>query len=111
MSDHWDGPGQDPRIDITDIFVFPAPGDANSSVLIMGVNPDLETNPGLHPDAIYEWKIDTDGDYVADVAFRITIADGGSGPVATVRRAEGPAAAGQGGDGEPLFERVPVTMG
>jgi hypothetical protein len=111
MSDHWDGPGQDPRIDITDIFVFHAPGDDDTSVLIMDVNPDVETHPGLHPDAIYEWKIDTDGDYVADIAFRITFADGNSGPVAMVRRAEGPMAAGRGRDGETLFERVPVTMG
>jgi hypothetical protein len=70
MADHFYGPGQDPRVDLTDLFVFRAPGDVGRSVLIMGVDPVQETLAnGLHPDAIYEWLIDTDGDYVANLAF------------------------------------------
>ncbi len=44
MSDHPDAPGlklpnMDARIDITDIFAFQKPRDANKSVLVFNVHP------------------------------------------------------------------------
>jgi hypothetical protein len=42
------------------------------------------------PEAIYELKIDTDGDHVADIAYRIRFASaGGNHQTATVRRVTG----------------------
>ncbi len=58
MSDHRDTP--DPRTDITDLYVFPAPGGGDWSVLVLNINPDacaLESS--FDPLASYELKIDT----------------------------------------------------
>ncbi len=76
MSHHYSGPDfsfphGDARLDLCDLFAFPKPGDANTSVLIMdarpsmGINPPGPTSPEpFAPQAIYELKIDTDGDHV-----------------------------------------------
>jgi hypothetical protein len=38
MTDHFDS--DDPRTDLTDLYVFPAPGRDDRSVLILDFNPD-----------------------------------------------------------------------
>jgi Domain of unknown function (DUF4331) len=77
MADHLDAPGlKSPggaaRVDITDVYAFQKPGDANKSILMLNVNPLAPTlaNSFMH-DAIYELRIDTNGDAAADRSFKI----------------------------------------
>src|SRR6202451_3004345 len=82
MSHHYSGPNfgfphGDARLDFTDLYAFPKPGDAGKSILIMNVHPSVGVNPPgpttdepFASEAIYELKIDTDGDAVADIAYR-----------------------------------------
>jgi len=67
-----------PALDLTDLYAFPKPGDAGKSILIMNVHPSVGVNPAgptiddpFAPEAIYELKIDTDGDLVAKIAYRV----------------------------------------
>ncbi len=76
MSNHFSAanlkhPGDDARLDLTDLFVFAAPDNPDRTVLIMDSNPFLEGD-GFHPDALYRFNIDSNGDSVADVAFSFT---------------------------------------
>ena len=83
MSHHYSGPdfafpGGDARLDLCDLYAFPKPGDAGVSILIMDVHPSSGINPPgptaadpFAPEAIYELKIDTDGDMVANIAYRV----------------------------------------
>src|SRR5262249_52043069 len=63
------------------------------------------------PEAMYELKIDTNGDGVADVAYRTRFTSRNGAQSATVRRVEGADAAGTGEDGEVVVENAPVSMG
>jgi hypothetical protein len=124
MSHHYSGPEfgfphGDARLDFTDLYAFPKPGDASKSILIMNVHPSVGVNPpgptasvAFSPDAIYELKIDTNGDAVADIAYRVrfTSSEGGA-QTATLRRVEGAQAAGIGDDGQVIVEGVPVSTG
>jgi len=38
-------PHGDARLDFTDLYAFPKPGDAGKSILIMNVHPAVEVNP------------------------------------------------------------------
>jgi Domain of unknown function (DUF4331) len=62
--------------------------------------------------AIYELKIDTDGDAVADIAYRVrfTSSEGGA-QTATLLRVEGAQAAGTGDDGQVIVEGAAVSTG
>jgi Domain of unknown function (DUF4331) len=124
MSHHYSGPDfgfphGDARLDFSDLYAFPKPGDAGKSILIMDVHPSVGVNPpgpttsiAFSPDAIYELKMDTNGDYVADIAYRVRFTSSESGAqTATLRRVEGAQAAGTGDDGEVIVERVPVSTG
>ena len=124
MSHHYSGadfgfPHGDSRLDLTDLYAFPKPGDASKSILIMDVHPAFGFNPtGPTPDdafatdAIYELRIDTNADLVADIAYRVRFAaDKNGAQTATLRRVEGAAAAGIGDDGQVLIEGAPVSMG
>ncbi|HEU4993814.1 MAG TPA: DUF4331 family protein [Gemmatimonadaceae bacterium] len=125
MSHHYSGPKfgfprGDARLDFTDLFAFPKPGEPSKSVLIMDVHPSVGVNPPgpttaepFAPDALYEIRIDTDGDAVADLVYqvRFTPSDGGA-QTATVRRLEdAQAAAGTGPGGQVIVEGAPVSMG
>ena len=124
MSHHYSGPDfgfphGDARLDFSDLYAFPKPGDAGKSILIMNVHPSVGVNPpgpttaeAFSPDAIYELKIDTNGDNVADIAYRVrfTSSEGGA-QTATLRRVEGAQAAGTGDDGQIIVEGVPVSTG
>ena len=79
MSNHFSAanlkhPGDDARLDLTDLFVFAAPDDPDRTVLIMDSNPFAKGN-GFHPDAVYRFNIDNDGDSLADVAFSFTFSE------------------------------------
>ncbi len=118
MSDHLDAPGlkspnMDARVDITDIYVFQKPGDTNTSVLVFNVNPVAPTlADAFATDAIYELKVDTNGDAVADIAYRFTFSlKEHDVQTATVRHARGEQAKGTGNEGDILFQNVPVAFG
>jgi hypothetical protein len=124
MSHHYSGPNLgfpngDARLDFTDLYAFPKPGDASKSILIMNVHPSVGLNPPgpttadpFAPEALYELKIDTDGDTIANIAYRVrfSVSEGGV-PTATLRRVEGKPAAGTGHDGQAIVERAPVSTG
>ena len=124
MSHHYSGPDfgfphRDARLDFTDLYAFPKPGDASKSILIMNMHPSSGVNPpgpttdvGFAPEAIYELRIDTNGDAVADVAYRVrfTSSEGGA-QTATLRRAEGAQVAGLGDDGQVILDGAPVSTG
>jgi Domain of unknown function (DUF4331) len=124
MSHHYSGPDfgfphRDARLDFTDLYAFPKPGDGGKSILIMNVHPSASVNPPgpttddpFAPDALYELKVDTDGDAVADVAYRVRFTSDKSGAqTATLRRVEGKQAAGTGDDGHTILEGAPVSTG
>ena len=124
MSHHYSGPDfgfphGDARLDFTDLYAFPKPGDASKSILIMNVHPSAGVNPpGPTTDepfatkAVYELRIDTNGDAIADIAYRIRFtADKDGAQTATLRRVEGAQAAGIGDDGQVIIEGAPVSTG
>ena len=124
MSHHYSGPDfgfphGDARLDFTDLYAFPKPGQAGKSILIMNVHPSvILTSPepttavAFAPEAIYELKIDTNGDAVADIAYRVRFASReGGAQTATLRRVAGAQAAGTDDDGQVIVEGVPVSMG
>src|SRR3977135_868814 len=91
MSHHYSGPDfgfphGDARLDLTDLYAFPKPGVAGKSILIMNVHPSVAVNPPGPPTrepfatkAVYELKIDTNGDAVADIAYRMCFSSSGDG--------------------------------
>jgi hypothetical protein len=124
MSHHYSGPDYgfphgDARLDLTDLYAFPMPGREGKSILIMNVHPSDGVNPSgpttdepFASGAIYELKIDTDGDAVANVAYRVRFSssDGGR-QTATLRRAEDSQAAETGDGGQVIVEGAPVSIG
>lgn len=70
MSHHQDSAAakQDPRLDISDVYVFKG---QTGTVFVMNTNP-LSADKGFHPEALYEFHIDTDGDAVQDLTFRMS---------------------------------------
>ena len=115
MSNHFSAanlkhPGDDPRLDLTDLFVFAAPDEADTTVLIMNSNPFMKGTE-FHPDAVYRFNIDNDGDSLADAAFSFTFSEPTSGhQYATVHYATGPDARTAEPKGEVLFDEVPVSF-
>jgi hypothetical protein len=78
-ADHLDAPGLtspggDSRLDITDVYAFQSPSNPENTVLIMGVNPLAGVqNDGTFRagNALYAFKIDTNGDAREDITYRI----------------------------------------
>src|SRR5215472_3669339 len=71
MSNHFTGlslgpPLGDQRLDLCDLYAFQSRADKNRTAIILNANPNADA---LHPDAIYRVNIDTDGDYLTDIAF------------------------------------------
>ncbi len=89
MSNHYSAanlrfPGDDARLDFTDIYAFAAPGDAGKTTLIINANPytagigampPFLMKPDFHPDGVYRINIDNDGDAYADVAFTFVFSE------------------------------------
>jgi len=124
MSHHYSGPDfgfphGDARLDLTDLYAFPKPGDAGKSIIIMDVHPSAALNPpgpttneAFAPEAIYELKIDTDGDNVANIAYRVRFSSSKDGAqTATLRRVEDAQAATTGDGGQTILEGAPVSTG
>jgi hypothetical protein len=124
MSHHYSGPDfgfphGDARLDLTDLYAFPKPSDLGKSIVIMNVHPSAAANPlgfttrePFAPEALYELKIDTNGDAVADIAYRVRFSTSADGlQTATVRRVEGAQAAETGDSGQIVIEAAPVSTG
>jgi hypothetical protein len=78
----------------------------------VGINPPgPTTREPFAPAAVHELKIDTNGDGVAEVAFRTHFSAENGGQPATVRRNEGADAAGIGDSGEAVVVGAPVSFG
>jgi hypothetical protein len=124
MSHHYSGPDfgfphGDARLDLTDLYAFPKPREADKSILIMNVHPSAVVDPPgpttaepFSPEALYELKIDTDGDTVADIAYRVRFSSSEDGSqTATLRYVEGAQAAGTGDGGQVIVKAAPVSTG
>jgi hypothetical protein len=124
MSNHFSAdnlkfPGDDRRLDFTDLFVFTSADDPGKTVLIIDSNPTSApppipapvTGPEFYPGAVYRINIDTDGDNHADVAFTFVFSeyqDGvqtGTAWYATGGQARQPEPAGQ-----VLAQSIPVSF-
>jgi hypothetical protein len=77
-------PGDDARLDLTDLFVFASPDDPGTTVLIIDLNPyttGMSAMPPFlmkaefHPDGVYRINIDTDGDAHANAAFTFAFSE------------------------------------
>jgi hypothetical protein len=123
MSNHYSAanlrfPGDDARLDLTDLYVFPAPGDPGSTVLIIDVNPfttGMSAMPPFlmksefHPDGVYRINIDRDGDARADAAFTFVFSQLNDGmQTGTAYYATGPAAREPEPGGDVLIAGTPV---
>ena len=94
-SDHADTPEifASPGTDLTDVYMFPSPTNPNNVVLAMNVHPligpGMGGSVGFDPNVLYQFKIDTNGDYVEDKVIQFAFFGRGpnqtfamSGPVA-----------------------------
>jgi Domain of unknown function (DUF4331) len=124
MSHHASGPNfefprGDARLDMTDLYAFTKPGDLAKSIIALNVHPSFAlhspeptTKEPFAPGALYELKIDTNGDVVADICYSIQFASSENGKqTATVRRLQGVRAAGVGADGEVIVKQAAVSVG
>src|SRR5947199_8769964 len=102
MSHHASGPNfgfprGDARLDMTDLYAFPKPGDPEKSILILNVHPSFRldspeptTSEPFKPGALYEFKIDTNGDAIADICYGVQFASSEDGrQTASLRRSDG----------------------
>jgi Domain of unknown function (DUF4331) len=113
MSNHFSAamlkfPGDDARLDLTDLFVFASPQSPGKTVLIFDVNPFM-TGADFHPEGVYRLNVDTDGDAQADAAFSFVFSESNGGAqTATVYYATGSEARTPEPVGEVLIEGMPV---
>src|SRR6266852_1952151 len=118
MSHHASGPNfgfprGDARLDMTDLYAFTKPGDTAKSIIVLNVHPSFRldspestTTEPFAPGALYEIKIDTNGDAIADICYSVQFASSENGKqTATVRRAQGARAAGFGEWGEVIVQQ------
>jgi hypothetical protein len=104
---------------MTDLYAFPKPGDPSKSILILNVHPSFRldspeptTTEPFAPGVLYEIKIDTNGDAIADICYSVQFAYSEDGKqIATVRRLQGVQAAGVGERGEVIVQQAPVSVG
>jgi hypothetical protein len=124
MSNHFSAdnlkfPGNDRRLDFTDLFVFTSPDNPETTVLIIDSNPTsapppipaATTGPEFHPDAVYRINIDTDGDAHADAAFTFTFSEFKNGiQTGTAWYATGALARQPGPVGQELTDGLPISF-
>jgi hypothetical protein len=125
MSNHFSAdnlkfPGDDTRLDLTDVFAFKSV-DPGKAVLIIDSNPTVRppielpstviTKREFHPDAIYRINVDNDGDAQADVAFTFTFSEPRDGAqTGTAYFAMGDQAREPWPAGEVLSSSIPVSF-
>ncbi|MFJ9250592.1 DUF4331 family protein [Streptomyces sp. NPDC101776] len=123
MSNHFSAaylrfPGDDARLDLTDLYVFGTPGASGGRTLIIDVNPfttglsatpPFLMSPEFHPEAVYRINVDNDGDNRADVAFSAVFTEAEAGrQTGTVFYAVGDEARQTEPSGEVIASAVPV---
>ena len=74
MSHHLDSPiaRQDIRLDITDLYVFRG---ETGTVFVINLCHSIfgpVPAPGYHPEGMYEFKVDLNGDAIEDLTYRLT---------------------------------------
>jgi hypothetical protein len=124
MSHHYSGPNfafpnGDARLNCTDLYVFPKPGDGSKTILLWNSHPSFGVNPPgptttepFSTSALYEVMIDTNGDLIAEIAYSVRFAASKQGGLtATVRRIEGTRPDRTGNDGVVIVEGAPVSTG
>jgi uncharacterized protein DUF4331 len=124
MSNHFSAdklkfPGDDRRLDLTDLFMFASADDTDKTVLIIDSNPTSApppipapvTGPEFYPGAVYRINIDNDGDNHADVAFTFVFSEYENGEqTGTAWYATGAQARQPEPAGEILAENIPVSF-
>jgi hypothetical protein len=125
MSNHYSAanlqfPGDDARLDFTDLYVFQTPGEPGRTTLIMNANPyttGISAMPPFlmradyHPDGVYRINVDRDGDARADAAFTFTFSERRDGAqTGTVRYATGDLARRPEAVGDVLVADTPVSF-
>jgi hypothetical protein len=124
MSHHYSGPdfgfpNGDARLNGTDLYVFPKPGDRSKTILLWNSHPSVGVNPPgptttdpFATTALYEVMIDTNGDVIADIAYSVRFAASqGGGLTATVRRIDGTKSERAGDEGVVVVEAAAVSTG
>lgn len=126
MSNHFSAanlrfPGDDTRLELTDLYAFRSGDDPGKTVLIIDVNPTARapielpptviTSREFHPDAVYRINVDNDGDALADVAFTFTFSKPDNGAqTGTAFYATGAQAREPGPVGQVLTSSLPVSF-
>jgi hypothetical protein len=125
MSNHYSAanlrfPGDDARLDLTDLYVFATPGDAGKTTLIIDANPyttGISAMPPFlmksefHPDGVYRINVDTNGGAHADAAFTFTFSELRNGAqTCTAYYATGSAARQPEPAGDVLISGLPVSF-
>lgn len=76
-ADHRDGPAAEgnPALDITDVYAFRSPANADNLVVGFGVNglttPDKNASATFNPDATYTLHVDNNGDLADDATVNV----------------------------------------
>ena len=123
MSNHYSAanlkfPGDDARLDFTDLWVFPAT-DPGKTVVVIDVNPfatGMSAMPpflmrSIHPDGVYRINVDRDGDALAEAAFTFTFSERTDGKqTGTLLYATGAEARRPEPGGDVLIENTPVAF-
>ena len=124
MSNHYSAanlkfPGDDARLDLTDLWVFPA-ADAGKTVIVIDVNPftsGMSAMPpflmrsDFHPDGVYRINVDRNGDALAEAAFTLTFSERTGGQqTGTLFYAIGAEARQAEPGGDVLIEDTPVAF-
>jgi hypothetical protein len=127
MSNHFSAanlkfPGDDTRLDLTDVFAFRSEEEPGKTVLIIDSNPTVRppielpptviTSRDFHPEAVYRINIDNNGDAQADVAFTFTFSEFEDGAQTGIAYyATGAEAREPGPAGQVLTSSIPVSFG
>jgi len=117
-ADYLKSPGDDRRLDLTDLFAFKSSKDPDKLMLIVNSNPTSPApvpvaarGPEFYPGAVYKINVDTDGDAHADIAFTFTFSDYQDGrQTGTAWYATGEAARQPEPAGQVLAEQFPVSF-
>jgi len=117
-ADYLKSPGDDRRLDITDVFLFKSSQDPEKMMLIVDSNPTAPApvpiqarGPEFYPGAVYRINIDTDGDNHADVAFTFVFSEYENGrQIGTATYATGAQARQPEPVGEELSRDIPVSF-
>ena len=102
-ADHKDAPliSEDKALDLLDVFAFVSPADTSKVVLAATVNGFTvpgELNVGFASNALYEFKIDNNGDFKEDLVIQATFSKIGSTQQFIVSRPAKPKVLGAGSE-------------